>query len=289
MVKKLTLQQVHPYIRYARYMHISNTGRQYSQTIAYDCRLFFSCKGIMNIAVADKIYILTPGDVLIFGPGTKYQLISPESSISMLAVNFDYTFDNSGKYIPIPPEIPDLFKYDDITENVEIINFEYFNKPLYISGINNIKSDLEKLENIYRRQRKFFELKASSVFQEILVKISRHILSGKEDVYKHSGDINNIIDYIQDNYHKDISNEHIGKTFNYHPNYVNNLIKEQTGCSLHEYVLTIRISRAIDLLETTNHKISEIAHYVGFDDPAYFSKYFKKATGKSPSAFKCGS
>jgi YesN/AraC family two-component response regulator len=239
----------------------------------------------MEISVEDKIYILNPSDVLIFAPGTKYHLTNPKDSATILAVNFDYTFDNYDKNIPIPPDIPVVFKPENITEIVEISNFEQFNKPLYISGINTIKNDLEKTENIYRRQRKFFELKASSVFQGAIVKIARHILSGNEDIVRHSVDVNNIIDYIQENFHKNINNEHIGKTFNYHPNYVNNLIKEQTGYSLHEYVLTIRISRAIDLLETTDYKISEIAHLVGFEDPAYFSKYFKKATGKVPSAF----
>ena len=288
MAKDLTLQQVHPYIRYARYMRISSTGRQFSKTIAYDCRLFFACKGTIDISVAGTIYTLNPSDVLIFGPGTEYHLINPKSNVSLIAVNFDYTFENCDKTIPIPPDTPSQFNKEGITENVKITNFEHFNDVLYISDISPIKADLEKLENIYRRQRKFFELKASSVFQNILVKISRHILSGKDDIFRHSSDINSIIDYIQDNFHKDINNEHIGKTFNYHPNYVSALIKEQTGYALHEYVLSIRISRAIDLLETTDYKISEIATHIGFEDAAYFSKYFKKVTGKSPSDFKQG-
>lgn len=289
MVKELSLQQVHPYIRYARYMHISGSGRQYTRTAAYDCRLFFACKGSMDIAVGEEIYTLNSSDALIFGPDTEYQLINPQGNVSLLAVNFDYTFDNSGKNIPIPPDPCSVFNRENVTERVKITNFESFNKVLFLSGIGSIKPDLEKLENIYRRQRKFFELKASSVFQNILVKISRHILSGKDDVFRHSGDIDSIIDYIQDNYYRNINNEHIGKTFNYHPNYVSDLIKKQTGYSLHEYVLTIRISRAIELLETTDYKISEISRHVGFDDSAYFSKYFKKATGKSPSAYKYGS
>ena len=56
-------------------------------------------------------------------------------------------------------------------------SFDAFNSESDVGSI-----DLEKLENIYRRQRKFFELKSSSVFQNILVKISRHILSGKDDI-----------------------------------------------------------------------------------------------------------
>jgi len=286
MVKELTLQQVHPYIRYARYMYISATGRNYNKTLAYDCRLFFTCKNSIDILVDGTVYTLKQSDALLFGAGTEYQLITPETSASLLAVNFDYTFDNSEQSIPIPPDIPQLFKKENITERVKITNFEHFNRPLYISDIGSIKAELEKLESIYRRQRKFFELKASSVFQSILVKISRHILSGGDDIFRSSSPINGIIDYIQNNYSENISNEHIGNLFNYHPNYVSNLIKEQTGYSLHEYVLQIRISRAIDLLETTDCRISEVASRVGFDDAAYFSKYFKRITGKSPSAYK---
>jgi len=59
-----------------------------------------------------------------------------------------------------------------------------------------------------------------------------------------------------------------------------------TGLSLHQYVISLRISKAIGMLETTNMQITEIAYAVGFKDMCHFSRYFKKTTGRTPRGFR---
>jgi AraC-like DNA-binding protein len=59
-----------------------------------------------------------------------------------------------------------------------------------------------------------------------------------------------------------------------------------TGRSTELYIRFIRISKAKELLETTDLSISEIATRVGFKDPSYFSKTFHKETGFSPKDWR---
>jgi two-component system, response regulator YesN len=65
------------------------------------------------------------------------------------------------------------------------------------------------------------------------------------------------------------------------------LFIKETGKTPSEYLTEKRINYAKLLLETRlrNNSISvkEIANHVGFDDPYYFSRVFKKVTGKSPT------
>ena len=56
--------------------------------------------------------------------------------------------------------------------------------------------------------------------------------------------------------------------------------------SPHRYIIELRIAQAKFLLSTTNVKIYDIAKSIGYDDPFYFSKAFKKMTGLSPSDFR---
>lgn len=58
-----------------------------------------------------------------------------------------------------------------------------------------------------------------------------------------------------------------------------------TGQTVHEFIRTIRIKRAAQLLEKQKMKISEIAYTVGFNDLNYFSRCFRKQFGKSPSEY----
>lgn len=73
---------------------------------------------------------------------------------------------------------------------------------------------------------------------------------------------------------------YVGKT------QLNRKIKAITGYTTTEYILQIRISMAKQLLVKTDYPIGEIASRVGIDDLAYFSAVFRKAAGKTPSAFR---
>ncbi len=58
-----------------------------------------------------------------------------------------------------------------------------------------------------------------------------------------------------------------------------------TGQSVNEFIRTIRLKRAAQLLSLNEFTISEVTYEVGFNDPQYFSKCFSKQFGKTPSAY----
>ena len=62
--------------------------------------------------------------------------------------------------------------------------------------------------------------------------------------------------------------------------------KEYTGFSPAAYMQSLRINKAISLLETSDMSVKEIAYTLKFDSADYFSAQFKKKTGKSPSVYR---
>jgi YesN/AraC family two-component response regulator len=95
-----------------------------------------------------------------------------------------------------------------------------------------------------------------------------------------------LLDYIHTNYDQPLSNDKIGKRFNFHPNYINKLMVLHTGTSLHQYLINFRLSKAANMLQSSSKSISEIAYSVGYKDINYFSKAFKNKYGESPSSFR---
>ena len=83
-----------------------------------------------------------------------------------------------------------------------------------------------------------------------------------------------------------ITNSSMGGVFGYHPNYISALIKKKTGMPIHQYIIYVRLLNAASLLENTALSVNEIAISCGFYDIAYFSKYFKKYFGVSPSEYR---
>ena len=62
-------------------------------------------------------------------------------------------------------------------------------------------------------------------------------------------------------------------------------VKSLTNQSINDFIQTIRLKRAVQLLMQTNKTVSEIAYEVGFNYPEYFTKCFKKQFGVIPSEY----
>ena len=62
--------------------------------------------------------------------------------------------------------------------------------------------------------------------------------------------------------------------------------KQVTMRSPMQYIFNIRINNSVSLLETTDYNVTEISAIVGYDNPLYFSRIFKKQKGLSPSEYR---
>lgn len=65
-----------------------------------------------------------------------------------------------------------------------------------------------------------------------------------------------------------------------------NKIKQQLGMTPIDFVRHVRIMRACELLKNTDESLSSVAFAVGFSDPKYFSKVFKRETGIVPTEYR---
>jgi len=62
--------------------------------------------------------------------------------------------------------------------------------------------------------------------------------------------------------------------------------KHFDNLSFGDYMRKIRIEKALELIEITNHSLTEIAYLTGFSDQSHFNRIFKKVTGQSPSVYR---
>ncbi len=93
-------------------------------------------------------------------------------------------------------------------------------------------------------------------------------------------------EYIDNHFQKDMSLDDISRELNISPYYFSRLFKEETGENFVEYVTGRRIERAKHLLKNPDKSIKEICAEVGYSDPNYFSRIFKKYQGVSPTEYK---
>lgn len=99
-------------------------------------------------------------------------------------------------------------------------------------------------------------------------------------------DILSAVHYIQNNYQKPISANTAAKEVGISSAYFSTLFKQETGLSFTEYLTEFRMEKARQLLEDKSIYIYEIGDRVGYPDPNYFCKVFKRCTGMSPAAYR---
>lgn len=88
--------------------------------------------------------------------------------------------------------------------------------------------------------------------------------------------------YLKEHYQDpELSLAQIARELYVNPNYLSRIFKEKNGKSFREYLLDIRMEKALVLLRQTTLKSYEVAEKIGIKDPGYFSFCFKKKFGKS--------
>lgn len=85
-----------------------------------------------------------------------------------------------------------------------------------------------------------------------------------------------VVSYILKNYRKKINVQDLANEFGLSVNYLHSIFKEVKGCTIIDYLTSYRMKLAKDYIETFGLKAYEAASLVGIDDPAYFSRLFKK-------------
>lgn len=92
--------------------------------------------------------------------------------------------------------------------------------------------------------------------------------------------------YIRQHFAEDLSLEEAAETVHLNPFYFSKLFKQHVGETFIDYLTGLRIDRAKQLMEEQDLSLKEVSYQVGYKDPNYFSRVFKKVTGVAPSEYR---
>lgn len=184
-------------------------------------------------------------------------------------------------------------KYKDINneirENTRIINDikreieRHFNIKTKI-GIGDCYSGINLMYKSYEEANKALDYETEG---EIIHNGKIDISSYNQDFEKEKSKLfKKVTEYIDNNIQEDLNLDIIANNFNLSPYYFSRSFKEVMKCNLIDYINIVRIKKAKELLKKNEMSIKEICYSVGYSDPNYFSKVFKKYEGYSPKEYK---
>lgn len=103
----------------------------------------------------------------------------------------------------------------------------------------------------------------------------------KQELY-----VKKVLEFIEMNYSRRITVSYIARHIGLDRSYLGTIFKKRLNCSLKDYIINYRVSKACELMKNTGLSIGDIARSVGYDDPLLFSKIFKKIKNASPREFR---
>lgn len=132
-------------------------------------------------------------------------------------------------------------------------------------------------------------------YEELLSMLLRHIFItihrdlNKERIIKNEyldNEMEEAVQYFNNYYNTEINIDEYAQSKGMSVSWFIRNFKKFTGTTPMQYIVSIRISNAQGLLETTEYSINEISRIVGYDNPLYFSRLFHKQKGFSPSQYR---
>ena len=123
--------------------------------------------------------------------------------------------------------------------------------------------------------------------RQIFIKLHRYFSTvSKADNSQIVEDIDKAMLYFTEHYNENICIEDYAKKHNMSISWFIRNFKEYTGSTPMQYILAKRIYNAEALLQNSHYNITEISNIIGYDNPLYFSRIFKKVKGISPTEYR---
>lgn len=233
--------------------------------------LVYVISGGFNVIIENELIESREGDIM-FLPAHKHHYPASNNLKNSSCYYVHFSCDNKDKILFSKPDnisndfycIPSKI---NIKDNTSLIY--YFHELSSLSSIDN--NDNKKLIN--------------AMLARILSEIDMEV--HKKDKIKYNKLTNTIISILEENIQNKISIDDLSKELNFAPRTIQKHFKDNTGKSIHEYHLELKLNNSKYFLASyPNMKLKEIASMFGFYDEFHYSKSFKKLFNISPNSFR---
>lgn len=240
--------------------------------------IHYIVSGHCKYMIGDQVYTVRKDDLIIINPGVIHGPVlddpgsDPNTTMFFLGIDDLYIKGYPKNFIPI---------------NSCVIPSHRYQQELY-NCYHEIISTQEKKDIGWPLMAKVLSLEfLVLVLKELTPQTSSTIQDYFQlKTYDKQTIVQTITTYFQENYMRKISVEEIARYSYLSTTYITKIYKEVTGDTPINYLISLRMEKALEILKEGHFAIQDVAKKVGYDDPYYFSKLFKKRFGVSPSTYK---
>jgi len=262
---------------------IHDTSWSMEPNIHESYEMVYIKKGNAVFEISGEQVFIGPNDIIIIKPKQYHKfIVKSEPVCEFLVLSFKFESQKNNEFSDVPLE--DFLNFVSSKETGPYISLKVSQKNEIITLLNRIFKERESNEI-------GSEFLNYLLVLELFVLISRALKMEWENSIKQKSPklkelIKISVNYIHNNFERDISLGDIAKFVFLSPSYFTRAFKEEMGISPISYLLKVRVERAKELLAETEHKISDIALSVGFSNQQRFNEIFKKYEKVTPLQYR---
>lgn len=240
-------------------------------------------KGHAVFEIAGQPVPIGPNDIVIIKPNQSHRfVVQSEEDCEFIVLSFKFMNQSSSEFSEVPLE--DFLNFVSSKESGAFISLKVSQKNEIITVLNKILKERENKDI----GSDFLD---RLLVMELFVYISRALkMEWESSIMGKSMKVKELIkisvNYINNNFERDITIGDIAKYIFLSPSYFARAFKEEMGTSPINYLLKVRIERAKEILADESLKISDIAYEIGFSNQQRFNEIFKKYTKMTPLKYR---
>gem|GEM_PF-1395361 len=163
---------------------------------------------------------------------------------------------------------------------------------LFVPALIDTGEDEEKIRYRFARidetRNGTYELdrfRTANVFMGLLISLSAAGAARLSGFSEYPAALIRMTAYVRDNISGELSLSALSERFGYSKQYIMRLFRTHLGTTVSEYVNSVRMRRALDLLRSTGMSVGEVAYSLGYSSGYYFSRVFRATFSMSPSEY----
>lgn len=149
-----------------------------------------------------------------------------------------------------------------------------------------VENNLRRMISLFQAKNLTTEFIVSNLLNGILTEVLLHTVTSQADTFQIPDYIRQIVNQINKNFRETLTLEELADMVHLSKYHVLREFKKYMGVTIHEYLITERISYAKELLKYSSLPVSEIAYETGMNNVTHFINLFKAREGSTPLAYR---
>lgn len=240
---------------------------------------YFFLEGDVSIQIADSLYPLRPGDMILIPPSVPHHAIIQNPDIPYRRFVFWISSDYCNQLLTVSSDYGYIMQYV-LLHHDYVFHFD-------VLAFNALQLKVFSLIEEIQSERFGRGAKISLCVNDLILHLNRSIYEQQhpQSPSEQLSLYQNVLQYIEGHLEEDLSLDQLAQTFFVSKYHIAHIFKDNLGLSIHQYIMKKRLAACRDAI-VGHTVISEAYLSYGFKDYSSFYRAFKREYGLSPKEYQ---